>query len=383
MHKFEQSIYKQIWEDSKVITTILNSPELIRANHTFWRQDFRIDPNVTPTNAEGEAVFTSRMRKLESGVLMDMRAPLGDSIPEDVKGIAAYQGSIQEFISKGTVETAEMREYKRQYFSQVNDQALVAQFIQDVLQPKLDSANQTLSFLAAQLISTGKLVYNAGQGLKGNIYKAEIPAENFLTAGAKVWADPTCPIFEQMAKIEEDIRSSTGLINTPFQWKITRNMFRSLFMENEQVKDWVRYLNTVNDTPLPQDLILTEDMIVAALPKHPYALSPIVLVEEKQKDAVLGMVNGWADGIAVFCPAGPLGLIRRTTIADQRLFSDEYTNPNNKYSIAPALDGCAFVRNSIIANGNLKEWHTDIVLAATPSLDEFLYHYIIDTTTAS
>jgi hypothetical protein len=30
----------------------------------------------------------------------------------------------------------------------------------------------------------------------------------------------------------------------------------------------------------------------------------------------------------------------------------------------------------------LKEWHSDLVLAATPTLDEFLYHYIVDTTTA-
>ena len=48
---------------------------------TFWAQKFRIDPQITPTNAEGEAIFKSTMRQLESGVLMDMRAPLGDSIP--------------------------------------------------------------------------------------------------------------------------------------------------------------------------------------------------------------------------------------------------------------------------------------------------------------
>ena len=95
-----------------------------------------------------------------------------------------------------------------------------------------------------------------------------------------------------------------------------------------------------------------------------------------------GIVNGWASGVAVFCPAGYLGLIRRTTIADIRLFSPEYTNPANSYVFATALDGCAFVRNSVVVNGNLKEWHSDLVLAATPSLDEFLYHYIIDTTTA-
>ena len=103
MHKFELSVYKSLWEDKKALTTILNTPNLIKANHTFWREDFDVDPNITETNAEGEAVFTSRMRKVDTGSLMDMRAPLGDSVPEDVKGIEAYQGTIQEFISKGYV----------------------------------------------------------------------------------------------------------------------------------------------------------------------------------------------------------------------------------------------------------------------------------------
>ena len=221
MHKFEQSIYKQIWEDTSTLTAIVNNPDLIRANHTFWRNDFVVDSTVTPTNAEGEAVFTSRMRKLESGVLMDMRAPLGDSVPEDVKGLEAYQGTIQEFISKGSVETAEMREYKRQYFAQIGDDELVRRFAQDVLQPRIDSANQTLSNMAAQVISTGKIIYGYGVGMKGNILKADIPAENFRTAGELVWTDPECKILDQMAKIEDEIKNDTGL-NIAWQWKMTR-----------------------------------------------------------------------------------------------------------------------------------------------------------------
>ena len=381
MHKFELSVYNKIWEDKDVVTTILNDPELIRSNHTFWRQDFTVDSMVTPTNAEGEAVFTSRMRKLDHGFLMDMRAPLGDSIPEDVKGMAAYQGTIQEFISKGSVETAEMREYKKQHFAQIGDAELVRRFAQDVLQPRIDSANQTLSNMAAQLISTGKIIYNHGVGIHAPILKAEIPTENFMTAGEKVWSDPDCKILDQMALIEEKVKDATGL-NIAWQWKITRKMFNAYFMNNNQVKEWVRYLGVVNNTPLPDGLVLTEDMITRAIPQHPYGLAPIVIVDEKQHDYVKGTVNGWKDGVAVFCPAGYLGVIKRTTIADVRLLSPEYTNPANSYSFASALDGCAFVRNSIIVNGNLKEWHSDLVLAATPVLDEFLYHYIIDTTAA-
>lgn len=381
MHKFELSDYKKIWSDNKVVTKLLNTPDLIRANHTFWQEDFTVDPMVTPTNQYGEAVFTSRMRKVQSGYLMDMRAPLGDSTPEDLHGMEAYQGTIQEFISKGYVETAEMREYKKQYFEQIGDPELLERFVSDVLQPRIDSANQTLSNMAAQLISTGKIVYNYGEGIKAPVLKAAIPAENFSSA-ISVWTDPSAKILDFMKDFEEDVKNKTGL-TIAWQWKMTRKMFLDIFLNNEQVKEWVRYTNVINNTPLPSNLVLTEDMAKTAIASHPYNLAPIVLVEEKQKDTTLGTVHGWNPNVVVFCPAGKLGLVRRTTIADSKILSPEYTNPANTYTFASALFGCATVRNAEVINGNLKEWHTDVVLAATPTLDEFLYHYIIDVKSGS
>ena len=58
--KFENSKYNKIWDSNEgrvIVNAILNDPELIKANHTFWRTKFRVDPQITPTNAEGEAVF--------------------------------------------------------------------------------------------------------------------------------------------------------------------------------------------------------------------------------------------------------------------------------------------------------------------------------------
>ena len=184
--KFAQSVYNKIWdsvEGRQIVEQILNDPALINANHTFWATKFRIDPQITPTNQEGEAVFISRMRALDSGTLMDMRAPLGDSIVEDKGGVAYYSGAIPEFISKGTVEKATERDYKEKLFAQFGDSALVAAYATDVLQTKVDAANQTLSHLSAQLLSTGKIIYSQGQGAQGNVLKADIPAENFLKAG--------------------------------------------------------------------------------------------------------------------------------------------------------------------------------------------------------
>lgn len=380
--KFEQSTYNKIWdstEGSQIVTQILNSPDLINANHMFWTEKFRVDPNITPTNQEGEAVFISRMREIESGVLMDMRAPLGDSVPEDKKGIAYYSGVIPEFISKGTVEKATERDYKEKLFEQFGDVALVAAYATDVLQSKIDSANQTLSNMSAQLLSTSKIIYKSGVGIQGNVLKAEVPAANFLKAGTKVWTDTTARLLDQIVEIVEDIKDKTGIAN--WQLEVTKDQFKNCFLKNAQVIEWVRYMNIINNQPLPERLVLSRDMAMSALASFE-GLPPIVIVEEKQKDADSTIVHGWKAGVAVLRPAGIAGYMRRTTIKDTELFT-KYGNSVNSYSFTPALNGLATVRNSVIVNGNFKEWHTDVVLAGVPSLDQFLYHYIIDTTTAN
>ena len=381
--KFAQSTFNKIWdsvEGRQIVTQILNDPALINANHTFWTTKFRIDPQITPTNQEGEAIFISRMRQLESGTLMDMRAPLGDSIVEDKAGIAYYSGAIPEFISKGTVEKATERDYKEKLFAQFGDAALVAAYAADVLQNKVDAANQTLSHLGAQLLSTGKIIYSQGQGIGGNILKADIPAENFLKAGAKVWTDTTAKLLDQIVQMVEDIKDKTG-VDMQYQLEVPKDMFKNCFLKNEQVIEWVRYVNVINNQPLPEKLVISREMALNALASFD-GLPPIVIVEEKQKDTLNGIVHGWKDGIAVLRPVGYAGYIRHSTVADTELFT-KYGNSVNTYSFTPALNGIATVRNSVIVNGNFKEWHTDIVMSAVPSLDEFLYHYIIDTTEAN
>ena len=380
--KFASSTYNKIWdskEGRQIVTQILNDPDLIRANHTFWATKFRVDPQITPTNQEGEAVFISRMREMQSGVLMDMRAPLGDSTPEDKKGLAYYSGAIPEFISKGTVEKATERDYKEKLFEQFGDAALIAAYATDVLQSKIDSANQTLSHMSAQLLSTGKIIYRQGVGIQGNVLKAEVPAKNFLKAGAVVWTDTSARLLDQIRKIYNDVREEMGL-DLSMQLEITRSMWNECFLKNEQVIEWVRYYNSLNNVLLPENLELTDALANSAIAKFE-GLPQIVIIEEKQKDTENGIVHGWQNGVAVLRPLGYAGLVRRTTIKDVELFN-KYGNGVNSYSFANALGGLATVANSVIVNGNFKEWHTHLIMAAVPSLDEFLYHYIIDTTTA-
>lgn len=380
--KFESSKYSKIWDSNEgrlIVEAILRDPNLIKSNHTFWTTKFRVDPQITPTNQQGEAVFKSTMRQMESGVLMDMRAPLGDSTPMDVKGVAAYTGVIPDFITKGTVEKATERYYKEQLFEQFGDARLIAAYATDVLQQKVDSANQTLSHMAAYLLSHGNLAYLQGEGIHDNLYKAAVPAENFDTAGEKVWTDTTARILDQMVAKEEKYKELWGA-EFAMQWEMTRKTFNECFLKNEQVIEWVRYVNVINNTPLPEKLVINEEMAMNAIAKFA-GISPIVIIEEKQKDVNNGVVSGWKANTVVLRPAGYAGLIRHTTILDSKIFA-KYANSVNSYNFTKTLNGLLTIMNSVVVNGNFKEWHTDGMLAAIPTLDEFLYHVIIDISKA-
>lgn len=378
--KFHDSNYVKLWkmgrEGREILDTILKDPELLRANHTFWTTKFIVDPQITPTNAEGEAIFKSTMRPLTTGSLMDMRAPLGDSIVEDKKGMAYYTGVIPDFITKGTVEKATERLHKEKLFDQFGDARLIAMYVTDVLQSKLDSANQTLSHLSAYLLSNGNLSYLVGQGIQDNLYKAAIPEGNFKNV-TEVWSSPSAKILTQMVDIEEEYKDKWG-VDMPMQWEITRKQFREEFMPNEQVIAWVKHLYEIkNGVELTTALGVTEDMAIEAVAKYP-GLSPIVFIEEKQNDLVLGTVSGWKENIAVLRPSGYAGYIRHTSILDDEIFT-KFGNKANSYNFSKTLNGLLTIMNSTIINGNFQEWHTDGMMAAIPTLDEFLYHVIIDT----
>lgn len=381
--KFENSNYDALWksrEGRQVMTAVLADPDLIKSNYTFVYEKFRIDPAITPTNAKGEAIFTSQMRELASADMMDMRAPLGDTRTADKKGIAYYTGQIPDFAPAGFVEKATERWYKEKNFAQFGDAALIAQFATDEVQRMVDSANMTLSYLAAKALSTGETIYDMGNGIQSAIYKSYIPTENFVNAGEKVWSDPSALILDQMSAIEESFKDNWG-VEIAMQWEMTQEMFDAYFLKNEQVEEWVRYLNVVNNTPLPENLTLTRQLVESAIPQHPYNLSPIVIVNEKQKDINNGVVSGWKSGNAVLRPRGYAGYIRRAAILDEEIFK-AYGNNVNTYNFTPALNGLGVFMNSVVVNGNFKEWHTDLFVKAIPTLDEFLYHVIVDTTTA-
>ena len=52
-------------------------------------------------------------------------------------------------------------------------------------------------------------------------------------------------------------------------------------------------------------------------------------------------------------------------------------------NIASVLSGLGVIINSELDNGELREWGSQFIMNAVPTLDEFIYHYIIDTATAN
>lgn len=384
MHRFDTSQYYKLWESKegrKIMSTILSDPDMLYSNHQFWREKFLVDPAVTPTDDRGNATFRSEMRRMETGTMAHLRAPLGDSVQREAGNAEFYTGSIPDFITDGWLETAKTRLYRERLYSQLgNDRELIQFWVEQVAQPQVDSVNQTLSNMAAQLMSTGKINYKYGLGIKDKIEKADIPSQNFLKAGTKVWTDTTARLLDQIVTICDNVRNMIG-VDMQFQLEITRNMWRNNFLNNAQVIEWVRYMRSMNNVLLPSNVTVTTEMANEALASFE-GLPKIVIIEEKQKDAVSGIVQGWNDSVAVLRPLGMAGYMRHTNILDEEVYT-KFANNAVTFNFAPAVDGLALVMNSVIPNGNLKEWHTDTMFSCVPTLDEFLYHYIIDTSTAN
>lgn len=385
MAKFENTLYAKLWDskEGKLITqTILQDPKLIHANHGFWRTKFNVSSSIIPTNPKGRATFVQEMTQVESGGMMDMRAPLGDSIPMEKGNLAYYTGTIPDFIAKGYVETAMERDQREKLFSQFDDSDLIKAYATEWLQPALDQANQTLSNMAAQAISTGQVLWNYEHGVRSPLYKAEIPAENFLKAGAVVWSNTTdCKILDQVRKIYKDVREHLGM-DIKMQLEITRNQWLNNWLNNAQVLAEIRYYYSLNNQLLPQTFVANTDMAMRAIAASPFGddMPEIVIVEEAQFDSYAGStVHGWNDNTAVLRPVGKAGNVLRTSILDEEIYT-KYGNKLIDRTFTGALNGLALVMNSVIANGNLKEWHSDLMMSAIPVLDKFLYHYIIDTT---
>ena len=381
-YDFNNSQYAKFWESrdaANALRIFLNDPDIIRGRHLFWKGQFDVDPTFTERQPDGTAVFNTVVRDRKVNNMLDMRAPLAQTEPRDKTGLTAYQGTIPDFAAKGYVETAMEREAKERMFEGMfgNDAQILMAFADDI-QTMIDEGNQTMSNLAAQTLSKGNCSYLYGTGLQGNIYKNPVPAENFVTAGTKVWSDTTALLINQMMKIEQDYRDRTGS-TLALKWQITRDDFFNKVLANAQVKDYIANWRLVNDKAYVSGMTVTVEMFNDVF-KGAGLISPIEIVEETQHDGSSVAVHGWASGVAVLRPVGYAGLVKRAAILDQQMFKRYGSSVISK--VFANRDIFTLV-NTTLNNGEYREWHTDLFVAAVPTLDEPLDHIIVDTTTAT
>lgn len=383
-YNFENSNYAKLFSspDVKFLQTFIDNAALLQSNYDWWRTQVRKADQMTPTAADGTATFTVKSRTPEVAPLMDLRAPMGDSIPLDSEGISYYSGVISDFIAPGITETALERQYKENLFNQFGNDADIIAAWTDKVQMQYDSANATLSYMTAQLISKGSINYQGGRGIHTHIQNSAIPAANFLNAGAMVWSAPDAKILTYMTEKEDYVRNTTGFSGA-MVWKVTEDVFRNVFMKNAEVVEYLKQLRYFDDKPMDVSFAnMPIESIVASIATYP-GLSPIEIVKTKVRNLTQNsdsIISGWEANKVVLCPAGLVGEIQWTDQAEISLFKKFGSSVVTKQF--GVIDGLFHVINTTLNNGNYKEWHTDVIMSCIPTLTEFPYHFVVDINTA-
>ena len=150
--EFSESSFFSIWspEGRVVVNEVLNNPDLIDVkNFAAWQQDFGIDPEITKHDEKGFAIVNATMREIDKGVMSDMRAPLGDSMPMEQGNAKAYTVPIAHFTTRHFHETKATMYDKKVRFEQLRerygeyDAQLLAGYAEKV-QSFIDGMNMTL-----------------------------------------------------------------------------------------------------------------------------------------------------------------------------------------------------------------------------------------------
>lgn len=386
-YNFNDSRYAKFFsspENSRFLQSYLDNKDLFSTNYGWYKTQGRLAPAETPVSHDGSAVFMCKSRKLKAAHLMDLRAPLGDSNLGDTSSMKFYTASIPDFIADGMKETATERDYKVQLYETFgNDADIVAAYTEN-LQDRFNQVDATMSWMTAKLMTTAKLDYtNIGRGIQLPLHKAEVPAENFMKAGAKAWADENCQLLTQLRQMEQDIRHRMGDYGGPMVIQMTQNDFLNVFLKNKEVRAFVSDYRKLNYLASTQNIpVLGSEWNKARVDLE--GVSPIELVVEKEVNKTHTKeesVNGWADGTVVFRPAGDAVEFERKQILDERMIR-QYGAQGITAVIGHANDGLSTVINTTMDNGRFKEWQTDVMMSACPALVNFPNHYIIDITKA-
>lgn len=364
-------------EAASALSILVNDPNIIKLNYGYWRTRFAT-PRATEQRINGgEAAFMVKARRNDAPGMLNLRAPLGDTAPRENAPMEIYSGRIPDFIADGYVETAMERENKQRMLEENfgNDADIVLQFAEDI-QKLVDDGNQTASYLAGAAMTSKSIAYDKGKGASLVFPNAPIPAENFLNAGSVAWSDPSCKIIDQMQAIEEKVRGTHGDISD-FVWDMHEDFYKNVFLKNTQVIEYVKNWRSVNDKAYAEGIGVTSAMAEEAFAVDAPIAKIVVSKEHEYVDGVI--VKGWKDNIVVFRPAGLVGTMRKASLMDPVMFNKYGSSAIQKVF---ANSDVFTIVNTTMNNGALKEWHTDLIVSLFPVLEEWPYHYIIDTATA-
>lgn len=386
---FQDTKYVKMFEDSvegrQIISYILNDPNLIKANYEFWKTYFPAEPAPLATDKSGHAAVRIEAREPVRATMADWRAPLGNSRLGEEGKATWYNAGVIDLIALGWQEQAMEREYKEKLFAELGSEApILLGYATDVLQPRIDSINMALSNMAAQALSTSKVIYNGGKGITGPVYKAPTPDENFTKMLHKVISDPDCDLPEELAEIEKTYREDKwGLDNLAGEWLVPEVTFKNYFLKNAKFIEWIKIQwladkgQLVSQTSAVPDAVVTEAVFNDYVVRYP-GLSPIRVVREKQMNDGT-VVSGWKQGVITFKAAGFAGRTFRTELLDRKL-TEKYGNGIISKVFGTTADGLITVENTTGVDGQYKYWATDVKSTATPILDLFQYIVHVDTT---
>jgi len=363
----------------------LNRDGVLRCNNGWYLTQGDIDPNLTPTSNNGDATFKVRTRVLKPATLMNLRAPLGEGYQKDHEGFEWYTASIPDFAADGFRETATERYHKMKLLQDEfgNDADLVDAYL-DKVQNLYDSLDMTMTYMSAQLSSTGFIDYSKiGRGIREALYDAKVPKENFKTAGALEWSNAKCDLLEQMRKFEEDWRKAhIEYRNIPLVWQMTKDDYYNVFLKNKQIDELWKSWAQANYVAFLQNYGPNREMFLQSVTDL-RGLSAIEIVDEEEQNMKFGggieTVRGWANGTVVLRPAGKCLRFMRKEILDKHIF-DALGNKLVDVAWATTNNGLGLLRNMTTANGLYNEFKTDLFLASVPAMLDSPYRWIIDIT---
>lgn len=385
----ENAAFTKLWdsvEGPSIIKLILNDPDLLYVRPHYYSTAFRMGRYV-PTDETGLASFSVQAQMPTHSTVMDLRQPLGEGKPLEEGETLGYSGSIRGFIAPTYNETATARWQKEKLMQKYgSDAAILKGFATNELAPRVESGYQTLDYMALRAETTFKCRYDVGRGGSTNIYAIPSEYRQYVNAGPKVWTDADADILTSIMNIIEAKWLEWG-VEIPMKLKITEDMFKNVFLKNAGIintlkQNWlmaqgqlVAGVSTVSNWVITQENFNT--YVAATIPDFP----KIEIVKSKQMDKGV-LIDPWEQGIAILCPANSYaGEILRTDSQDEEIYS-RFANNACQFAFARTADDLMVVMNSVLPNGNLKEWHTKVYMDAVPAITDFMHRVLIRTNQA-